>query len=156
MKKLRLPLLLASLAIAAFGVAACGSDNNDNSSSTTTGTTGTTGASGTTGTSGATGAKEKAASAGKVAVAADPSGQLKYVQSSLSADAGKTTFNFVNASTVPHDFTIEKDGNKVDGTDVISKSKAPLTVTLDAGEYTYYCSVAGHRQAGMEGTLTVK
>lgn len=28
------------------------------------------------------------------------------------------------------------------------------TITLDAGDYTYYCSIPGHRAAGMEGTLT--
>jgi uncharacterized cupredoxin-like copper-binding protein len=31
-----------------------------------------------------------------------------------------------------------------------------LKLTLKAGTYTYYCSVPGHRAAGMQGTLTVQ
>jgi uncharacterized cupredoxin-like copper-binding protein len=31
-----------------------------------------------------------------------------------------------------------------------------VSAQLKPGNYTFYCSVPGHRQAGMQGTLTVK
>ena len=45
-------------------------------------------------------------------VAADPSGALKFEQSSLTAPAGKDTFEFTNKSSTPHDFVIEDSGGK--------------------------------------------
>jgi len=140
----RFPLLIAVCALAAtFGLAACGGD--DNNDSTTAATTGTT----TT--------DQGSAGGGTVQVAADPSGALKFEQSSLTADAGKDTFEFTNDSSTPHDFVIEDSGGEeVAKTDTITGSKATTDATLKAGEYTFFCSVPGHRQAGMEGTLTVK
>jgi plastocyanin len=158
----RLYVLLIVCVAAAFGLAACGSDNNDNSSATTTGATGTTGTSGASGSTGASGASGSTGASGggggkTITVDADPSGQLKFKQSSLSAPAGKDTFEFVNDSPVPHDLTIEASGNKELGkTPTITKDKKKLTVTLKPGKYTYFCSVDGHEQAGMKGTLTVK
>jgi len=93
---------------------------------------------------------------GAVAVAADPSGRLQFKQGSLSSGTGKVKFEFTNDSSVPHDFVIEEDGEKVAGTDVISKDKAAVDADLKAGAYTFFCSVANHRDEGMEGKLTAK
>ena len=51
---------------------------------------------------------------------------------------------------------LEQDGQEVAKTDVISEGSDTAKATLEAGEYTFFCSVPGHRQAGMEGTLTAK
>jgi plastocyanin len=96
-------------------------------------------------------------SAAAVDIEADPSGQLAFTSDEASAKAGKVTVNFTNTSPVPHDVRIESSGGEeVGGTEVISESNESATVDLKPGEYTYFCSIPGHRQAGMEGTLTVK
>ena len=95
------------------------------------------------------------AAAAPLALAADPSGALKYDKKALSAKAGKVTIAFTNASQVGHDVTIAKGPTKLAGTNVITNSKASVSVSLKPGAYVFYCSVPGHRQAGMQGTLTV-
>jgi plastocyanin len=90
-------------------------------------------------------------------VEADPDGGLAYTTDEASAKAGKVTVNFTNSSPVPHDVRIEDSGGEdVGGTEVISESNESASVTLKPGEYTFYCSVPGHRQGGMEGTLTAE
>ena len=95
------------------------------------------------------------AAAAPLALAADPSGALKYDKKALSAKAGKVTIAFTNASQVGHDVTIAKGPSKLAGTNVITNSKASVSVSLKPGAYVFYCSVPGHRQAGMQGSLTV-
>ena len=68
-------------------------------------------------------------------------------RTSLTASAGPATFEFDNPSATGHDFCLEQDGSEVGCTDVISESSATLDADVEAGEYTYYCSVAGHREA---------
>jgi plastocyanin len=90
-------------------------------------------------------------------VEADPSGSLAYTTDEASAKAGKVTVNFTNSSPVPHDVRIEDDGGKdLGGTEVFAEGSESAPVNLKPGEYTFYCSVPGHRQGGMEGTLTVE
>jgi plastocyanin len=92
-------------------------------------------------------APARTAGAHTVAIAANPSGLLKYT---------KITIVFTNNSPLGHDVVLINSKNKVLGkTPVFDKGSKSFSVTLTAGKYTYYCSVPGHRQAGMQGTLTV-
>ncbi|TMK58039.1 MAG: hypothetical protein E6G51_04490 [Actinobacteria bacterium] len=98
-----------------------------------------------------------AGSGSAIDIEVDPSGSLAFTTDSAEAKAGEDTVNFTNSSPVPHDVRIESSsGEDVGGTETISESSESATVELKPGEYTFYCSVPGHRQAGMEGTLTVK
>ena len=146
MRSSRTVALMAAMALAASGLAACGDDDEDTAASPpppAAAQTETTGAAG--GGGGET-----------VEVAADPGGDLAFEQDSLTAPAGSVTFEFTNQANIPHDFKIEKDGEDVGGTQVITGDTAEATVELEAGEYTFYCSVGDHREEGMEGELTVE
>jgi plastocyanin len=90
-----------------------------------------------------------------VQISAAPSGALKFEQTDVSATAGSITIDFTNMSSLPHDVKIEGNGAS-GGTDEITDSSTTATVDLEPGTYTFFCSVDGHRAAGMEGTLTVK
>jgi len=96
-------------------------------------------------------------SATSLDIEADPSGNLAFTSDSATAKAGDVTVNFTNSSPVPHDVHIEsQSGEDLGGTEVISEGSDSGEVELKPGTYTFFCSVPGHRQAGMEGTLTVK
>ena len=91
-------------------------------------------------------------------LAADPEGQLLFIPEELTAEAGELVIEFDNPSPTPHDVVIEGEGDEELGaTPQISSDTATLSVPeIEPGEYTYYCSVLGHRESGMEGTLTVE
>jgi len=91
-----------------------------------------------------------------LALSAVSSGELLFDKRTLSAKAGKVAITFTNPSDVAHNVTLEKSGRKVAASQTITKSKATVTATLTAGQYTFYCSVDSHRQGGMKGTLTVR
>jgi plastocyanin len=81
---------------------------------------------------------------------------LAFDTTKLEAKAGKVTIDFKNPSAIPHDVIIEQNGKELAGVEQIAKSEASTTANLKPGTYTFFCSVPGHRQAGMEGTLVVK
>jgi plastocyanin len=144
MKKASAVLALAALAV--LGLAACGSSSNDNS---------TTAASAPPSTTPAGGGGGGAASTVDIST---PSGStLAYDQKTASAKAGSVTINFDNKESLQHDVAVADSSGKVLGqTDLVSSGTANATVNLTAGTYTFYCTVPGHREAGMQGTLTVK
>ena len=88
---------------------------------------------------------------------ADPSGSLAFTSDEATSKAGKVTVNFTNSSPIPHNVDIEDEsGEDVAETEVLSEGSDSTTANLKPGTYTFYCAVPGHREAGMEGTLTVK
>ena len=92
-------------------------------------------------------------------LSADPSGQLRFTRSTLTAaKPGKVTLVMTNPTSAGMEHGIALDGNGVDkdGPIVAPGRTSTLAVTLKKGTYSYYCPVPGHRQAGMVGTLTVK
>jgi uncharacterized cupredoxin-like copper-binding protein len=93
---------------------------------------------------------------GALEIDADPTGQLKFLASAASATAGKVTLRMKNPSSTPHDIAVTGGGINQVGKVVSGGGTSDVTVNLKAGKYTFYCSVPGHRQAGMVGTLTVR
>jgi plastocyanin len=93
--------------------------------------------------------------ASTVKLAAASGAQLAYDTKALSAKAGAVTIDFSNSSPLEHDVVIA-EGSKVLGqTPTFAGGSKSVALTLKPGKYTFYCSVPGHRQAGMEGTLTI-
>lgn len=100
--------------------------------------------------------KPVAAKDGKLELPADPSGQLAYITKVATAPAGALQIDSKNESATPHDIAIEGNGVDEGGKTVASGGVSTVSVTLKAGEYTYYCTLPGHREGGMLGKLTVK
>jgi len=84
-------------------------------------------------------------------------GDLLFDPDSLEARVGEVSIDYTNPSEVPHNVAIEGDGEELaQGETVTGGDTGTATAALEAGEYIYFCSIPGHREAGMEGTLTVR
>ena len=100
---------------------------------------------------------EPAAGGGEpLALTSPEDGALKFDKTDLQAPAGTVSIAYSNPSQVPHAVAIEGNGVDESGEVVSGADAPPLTVELEAGEYTFYCPVGQHRDAGMKGTLTVQ
>jgi plastocyanin len=133
----KLAPLIAVLVLAPFALAACGGDDDETTSADTT---------------------DANPAAEAVDVSAVPDGSFAYEESELEAPAGTLTANFTNPAPIAHDFCVEDSGGEELGcTELIADGDTDVAeFEVESGEYTYFCSVAGHREGGMEGTLTVK
>lgn len=93
---------------------------------------------------------------GVLQINADPTGQLRYLSKTATATAGQVTIRMTNMSSVQHDIAITGNGvNKV-GPIVTNGGTSTISTSLTPGTYTFFCTVDGHRAAGMVGTITVK
>jgi plastocyanin len=96
------------------------------------------------------------AGAAGLELSAPEDGTLAFDTDALEAEAGEVTIGFDNPAAIEHDVAIEADGEEIAKSDLVSESSTEVTADLEPGEYIFYCSVPGHREGGMEGTLTVR
>lgn len=93
---------------------------------------------------------------GTLQLAASPTA-LAFDKASLTSKPGKVTIDFENPAAIEHDVAIEgPEGKELAVSARIGKGKTSVSTDLAAGAYTFFCSVPGHREGGMEGTLTVR
>lgn len=148
MKKLS---AVAVLVVASLVLAACGGSGGS-STSTTTETTSESAAPATE-----SGGAKESTSGSTIKFEANPEGKLMFTTMTATGKAGNDTIDFKNPSSTPHNVSIENSsGKKIAETETISESETSIQVELEAGKYTFFCSIPGHREAGMEGTLTIE
>ncbi len=80
--------------------------------------------------------------------------RLAFSRASATAESGAVTLKMPNPSAIPHNIALRAPDKK--GEVVTQGGVSEVSADLPAGTYTYYCSVPGHLEAGMKGTLTVK
>jgi plastocyanin len=85
-----------------------------------------------------------------------------YDPKDLTADRGDT-LTVVNEGGIAHNLTIEKgpdprkETDELTGTSSFLKGKREnLEIDLPSGRYAMVCTVPGHRELGMTGTLRVR
>jgi plastocyanin len=144
-------LTFLALAFASLALVACGGDDDDGTTTTETGGGASNGAA-TTEEGGNGGGKGST-----IQIAAADSG-LAFTSDNLTAKAGAATLEFTNPQPIGHDADVEDSSGKVIAdTEVITQgSDSAALKDLKPGKYVFFCSVPGHREGGMEGTLTVE
>lgn len=100
------------------------------------------------------------AASGKTAdlsVSSPADGGLVYQPNGLQAQPGNVSITYDNPSQVPHSIAVAtSNGNVLGQVQPFTAGKQTVTLNnLAPGKYVFYCTVPGHREAGMQGDLTV-
>jgi len=82
--------------------------------------------------------------------------QIAFNTTKLNSQAGQVTIDFTNPSALEHDVAIEQNGKQIAISETVAEGKTSVSAELEPGTYTFLCTVPGHAEAGMEGTLTVQ
>lgn len=126
--------LLALVAALAMALAACSGGGTDDT---------------------ADGGDAPAAAAGAVTFVGNDS--LQWVDAPAEAELadGELEVTIECDGAVPHNIVFEG----VDGDAVVAEcsgdDSGSGTISVEPGTYTYYCAIPGHREAGMEGEITL-
>jgi uncharacterized cupredoxin-like copper-binding protein len=83
--------------------------------------------------------------------------EFLYEPKDLVAKAGEITFTVKNMGSIEHDFLVETPAKKmlVQTTPFPAGKTVQVKARLTPGAYTVYCSIPGHREAGMQASLKV-
>jgi plastocyanin len=171
-------LLLSLLALGALGLVACGDDDDDSDESAATTTAPAAGTDGDNRVDLFTPHAELVFCRGRESecAASEPAtaeaGDLTIVWENGGGDAGLHNICMADEQGKPVFNQVVFNGGRertaargsapggLESTPRCSQTTKGRTLRARAkvkpGEYTYYCSVGRHREAGMEGTLTVK
>jgi plastocyanin len=155
-RTLTLPRVARGVAVLALGLGAltaCGS-GSESSDAGTAAAGSTSEAPAATSSSAAGGTSAPGPAAAQTVTATEADFDITLDQDALAA--GDYEITVVNNGRAGHDLVVEQDGEDIAGTETIPPGgSATLTVTLAAGEYVFYCSIANHRTMGMELTVQV-
>jgi len=80
--------------------------------------------------------------------------EMRYTPSSIAVNNGEISVVLRNDGKVIHDLRVE--GKPRLYVEAAPGQTSTTTWQLDKGRYRIFCSVAGHRAAGMEGVLEVR
>lgn len=92
---------------------------------------------------------------GTVQLAASPT-DLAFDQTNLTSKPGAVTIQLTNPSATPHNVGIVQGNKQLGVSETVASSDTSVSASLSPGTYTFLCTVAGHAEAGMMGTLVVK
>ena len=139
--------VLCVAAIAAIAVVVAGCGGSSNSATTAHAATSTQNSTQTQ----TTGGSGQAATVLSIQASAS---ELAFVPNTLSAPPGRIMIRMTNPSQLPHSIALAVTGIPP-GPVVGHGGVSEVVANLSPGTYTFYCTVPGHREAGMTGTLTV-
>lgn len=88
-------------------------------------------------------------------LAADPTA-LAFDTTKLTSKVGEVTIDFDNPAALEHNVAIDENGKEIAVSETITDGKTSVTADLAPGTYTFLCTVPGHAEAGMQGTLVVE
>jgi len=152
----------AAAVLLALSVSACGGGSDDTEAQTTQPSDSAAASSSQstpapTSAAASSGPQESASSAPQEAAsitATEADFSIALDEDSLAA--GAYEIQVTNEGRATHDLVVERDGRDVAASDSIGRGESTtLTVTLEPGEYVFYCSIGNHRAMGMEITVQV-
>ncbi len=96
-------------------------------------------------------------SAGAAATVRVSAKEFLFIPKQVTVPVGEVTFVVKNEGAIEHNFIVEDAAKKKVAEIAVLEPAQTLEVhaTLRSGAYIIYCSLPGHREVGMTGTLTV-